>query len=127
MKVIYLAHPVSGDVTGNLARARRWLRWIYDNFDVAVIADWVLTCEVLDDSRPAHRAHGLAMDRALVEICDEFWMVGGRVSGGMQTEREMALGANVIVRNLTWLGEEPPAEMPEQLREALRHVLREAA
>jgi hypothetical protein len=127
MRVIYLAHPVSGDVSANLARARRWLRWVYDNFDVAVVADWILTCEVLDDANPAHRAHGLAMDRALVEICDEFWMVGGRVSNGMKTEVDVALTAKVAVRDLTWLGEEPPVEMPERLREALRHVLREAA
>jgi len=127
MKVVYLAHPVSGDVAANLARARRWLRWIYDNFDVAVVADWIVCCEVLDDSNPAHRAHGLAMDRTLVEICDEFWTVGGRVSTGMQSEERIALAANVIVRDLTWLGEEPPVELPQRLRGMLHHVLREAA
>lgn len=28
--VLYVAHPVSGDVEANLARARRWLRWLVD-------------------------------------------------------------------------------------------------
>jgi len=115
-RTIYLAHPVSGDVPGNLARTRRWIRWIYDHFpDVAVVADWILTCEVLDDSNPIHRARGLGMDKAVIALCDEFWMVGGRVSTGMGIEKEAAERSNLRVVDLTFLGEEPPAELPAEV------------
>lgn len=109
MRVIYLCHPVSGDVENNLARARRWVRWIYDTQPgVAVLCMWVIDCEVLDDSNPAHRAVGLEHDFAILERCDEVWAVGGRLSSGMLMEIEHGLGHNVPFLDLTQLGEEPP-------------------
>jgi hypothetical protein len=130
MRVIYLAHPLGAatkeGVQANIARAKRWIRWIYDNFkDVAVVADWLITCEVLDDHNPEHRAHGMRMNKAVIPRCDEFWMVGGRVSSGMGDE--LGLVNDIIgtksdatamrrVFDLTWLGEEPPVDVPEPVR-----------
>lgn len=121
MKVIYLAHPLGAatpeGVEANKARARRWIRWVYDNFkDVAVVADWLITCDVLDDFNPEHRAHGMTMNAAIIPRCDEFWMVGGRVSNGMNDESGVADRARRRIYDLTWLGEEPPAEVPEKVR-----------
>ena len=115
MRIIYLAHPLSGDVPNNLARVRRWLRWVYDNFQVAVIADWILTCEVLDDANPAHREQGFAMDFALITAANEYWMVGGRVSRGMAEEEQSTQKRDITVRDLTWLGDEPPEGIPDEL------------
>lgn len=121
MKVVYLAHPLGAStpdgVEANKARARRWIRWIYDHFpDVAVVADWLLTCDVLDDFNPAHRAHGMKMNKAIIPRCHEFWMVGGCISNGMGDERVVADENRVQVFDLTWLGEEPPAEVPERVK-----------
>lgn len=121
MKVIYLAHPLGAatkeGVEANKARARRWVRWIYDNFpNVAVVADWLITCDVLDDFNPDHRAHGMKMNKAIIPRCHEFWMVGGRVSNGMGDEASVAREHRVYCFDLTWLGEEPPAEVPEKVR-----------
>jgi hypothetical protein len=124
MRVIYLAHPVGAPtpegVHANLAKARRWIRWIYDNFpNVAVVADWLITCEVLDDFDPEHRAHGMKMNKAVIPRCDEFWMVGGRISTGMVAEQGIAIEHNRRIFDLTWLGEEPLAEVPDRLRELI--------
>ena len=120
MKVIYLAHPLGAatpeGVEANKARAKRWIRWVYDNFkDVAVVADWLLTCDVLDDFNPEHRAHGMRMNKEIIPRCDEFWMFGGRVSNGMQDESVTAIAAQRRIFDLTWLGEEPPAVVPEKV------------
>lgn len=115
MKVVYVAHPVGAPtpegVAQNLARARRWLRWILRHYEVAVVADWSY-CELLDDHNPADRAFGLACDEATVKRCDEIWLVGGVVSSGMRHERDTAAMAGVRVVDLTFLGAEPPKELP---------------
>lgn len=104
MKLVYLAHPLSGDIPGNLAEAKRWARWIYDHFDdVAVVAPWILDAEILDDTNPAHRASGLAHGRAVVVRCDEMWCFGPRVSGGMAAEIAAATTAQKRVLDFTGL------------------------
>ena len=112
MKLVYLAHPAGAPTprarAAYLERAKRWFRWALSQ-DVAPIADWIIACEFLDDSDPAQRARGLACARLSIPRCDELWLVGGRVSGGMALEREIALRANIPVRDLTALGAEPPA------------------
>lgn len=112
MRVIYMAHPVGAatpeGVKANLERAKRWYRWIVEHFNVSVVADWITGCEVFDGTNEADRAHGLDMDIAAVERCDELWLVGGRISKGMGLEREAAEDFNMRIVDLTFLGEEPP-------------------
>jgi hypothetical protein len=105
MRVLYLAHPVSGDVPGNLLRARRWLRWAQTAFSsCVVIAPWILALELGDDdANPEHRERGLARDEAVVARCDAVLLVGGRVSEGMAREAKVAKA----VVDLTWMGVEP--------------------
>lgn len=124
MRVIYFAHPLGAPtkegIAANLARAKRWVRWIHDNFkDVAVVAQWLITCEVLDDHNPDHRAQGMRMNKAIIPTCREFWMAGGRISNGMGDEQVIALEHRLHVFDLTWLGEEPPADVPERVRALL--------
>jgi hypothetical protein len=114
-RVIYLCHPVSGAVESNLAAARRWLRWIYDTQPgVTVVCQWILDCEVLDDSNPDHRAMGLDHDFAIIERCDEIWAVGPRVSTGMALEIEHATRHGIPLLDLVSVyGAEPPAHGKE--------------
>lgn len=111
MKVIYLAHPAGADTPeehlANLARAKRWFRWAAFQ-GVAVIADWIIYCEVWDDFDEAQRAMGLDHDDAMIARCDEYWMVGGRISKGMDRGRSKAWAEGMEVVDLTSLGDEPP-------------------
>ena len=121
-RVIYFAHPLGATtlegVQANAARAKRWYRWIIDNFpNVTPIAPWLLTVEVLDDFNPEHRARGMRMNKTIIVRCDEFWMGGGRISNGMGDELKIAEGARKRVFDLTWLGEEPPVEVPDRVRD----------
>jgi hypothetical protein len=120
MRVIYLAHPLGAPtpegVAANLTRVKRWYRWIVTNFpNVAVVAAWVTTAEVLDDHNPEHRAHGMKMNGFVLVRCDEIWLVGGRISTGMASELESATEHGLRVYDLTWLGEEPPVEIPDNV------------
>ena len=87
--LVYVAHPVSGDVAGNLALGREYVRAAY-RAGYAPLAPWITGCEVLDEGDPADRAIGLECDFATVVVCAEIWLCGPRVSAGMQGEFEVA-------------------------------------
>lgn len=113
--VLYMAHPLGGDVRANVARAMRWLTWLRRTFrDVTIIAPWiaaVLAGE--DDNDPAQREAGLVDCDAVIPLLHGFVLVGGRVSSGMAREATTAARADVPVVDLTALGEEPPVPTVE--------------
>ncbi len=131
MRVVYLAHSVAAKtpegVMGNIARARRWYRKLCDTQpDCAFVANWIIDVEVFHDAdsnvtpdvivqgEPEHkdRLKGLSRDDAVIRVCDEYWMVGGRITWGMLRGLDVAMVASTLTADLTHLGDEPPDEMP---------------
>lgn len=110
-RLLYVAHPVAGDVPANIARALRWLKWLSDGDpSTTYIAPWIAALMAGDDdSDPAARARGLEHDCRVVRRCDGIVLVGGRVSSGMAVEREAARVHGLDVVDMTSLGDEPPA------------------
>lgn len=110
MRLVYMAAPVSGDVPANLARARRWYRWLVELYwpDFRPVADWIVAASMFDDSQPTVRRAELDACMELAKRCDQLWLVGGRISAGMQTEA-LAVVQQMPVYDLTPLGPEPPA------------------
>ena len=110
MKAVYIAAPLSAptreDIEENRARASRWVAWAAAR-GVAPVADWIILTGQVEET-PENRARGLAIDCALVERCEEVWLVGGRVTPGMEVERVHAQGRGIPVYDLTPLGPEPP-------------------
>jgi hypothetical protein len=125
MHVVYLAHPVGSEtlegVAANLTRARRWYRWCCDTFgdDHAFVANWIIDVEVYPgaDAGPARgtnreRIRGLRRDDAVIDACDQVWLVGGEVSSGMARAQRRANANGDCVFDLTSLGAEPPDNVP---------------
>lgn len=107
MKIVYMAHPVRGDVSGNLAAARRWVKWIEDNnHDIAVVANWIIECEIYDDGNVEERARGIERNLAVIERCDEVWLVGERISEGMAAELDFAKSRGI--RTVEYIGQRTP-------------------
>lgn len=119
--VAYVAHPVAGDVSANLARALRWLAWLSKECpDVAVVAPWIANImSGEDDNDPVVRARGLAHDVTVVKRCDCLILCGGRVSSGMAMERDAMVAIGGLVVDLTSLGNEPPSRVEDGLRELM--------
>lgn len=108
-----MAHPLGASdhagIAANVARAKRWFTWLLRAVsDVDFAANWILWCEALDDLNPEHRERGLAFDDAEILRHDEYWMVGGAISSGMERGRLLAASAGKRIVNLTELGPEPP-------------------
>lgn len=112
---LYLAHPLGAgpDRDANIARATRWYAWLSD-LGFMVHAPWILLAAVWTEER---REQGLEIDRVFldflgavnVEMSDcGFALTGGRVSPGMDEERDWAREYGLFVHDLTFLGPEPP-------------------
>ena len=99
-KVVYLAHPVGGDVPGNLKSIERWFLWVVRSFNVAVCVPWYLYVLKLDDELPADRQRGMRDDATILMRCDELWLCGDRVSPGMRAEAEVARQYGMPIKNL---------------------------
>lgn len=111
-RVFYVAHPVGGDVDGNVKRALRWLKWLRHRDPTnTYVMPWVAgIMSGEDDSDPAVRERGLVDCAATAALCHGIVLVGGRVSSGMERERAAVIAAGGHVFDMTRLGDEPPAE-----------------
>ena len=89
MQVIYLAHPIAGDVAGNVARVKAIMADIIrTESDAAPIAPYLTYLEILDENKPEERARGMAMNLEQLATVDELRLYGDRISAGMWKEIE---------------------------------------
>lgn len=94
--VIYIAHPLGADEAreANRARASRWVAWAALHHSVAPVATWITLAGEWSECAEL-RYRGLDIDCALIERCDEVWLVGGRISPGMQIEADLDLAGSL--------------------------------
>ena len=95
-KLIYIASPYAGDIEANTAFAKKACRYAI------------------------HQGHtreiGLRLGHRVLEVCDELWLCGGRVSSGMAREIEEAQRLGIPIRQIGELEikqEALPAEMEQ--------------
>lgn len=102
MKVVYIAHPISGDVPGNLERIRQIVRQINleDPNTVPFVPYW-LDCHALDDTVQEERLRGIRNDHEYFhrKVMNEVWLYGDRISDGMKAEIELAKRCGIPVIN----------------------------
>ncbi|HUU39320.1 MAG TPA: DUF4406 domain-containing protein [Desulfatiglandales bacterium] len=101
MKIVYIAHPIGGDVENNLAKVLKIVRDININMpDVLPFAPYWIDCHALDDNVPEERNRGIKNDQTLMKagFINEVWLFGDRISTGMSHEIKLAgeLGIPVI-------------------------------
>lgn len=110
-RILYMAHPIGGDVPGNIARALRWLSWLRKTYGHEASFEAPYLAHLMsgaDDSDPVQRAQGLSDNCALLRRLDGIVLCGGVVSHGMRTELD-ATPADRPVYCFTHFGPEPPA------------------
>ncbi len=103
-KVVYIAHPLRGATIEaterNRCHASELVAQIAIDRDVAPVATWIILAAHWSEAEG--RARGLEIDKSLIEVCDELWIIGPKqpLSNGMQIEVDHALACGVIVVNL---------------------------
>ena len=100
MTIVYIAHPISGDIEANLADIRRIVRKInMENPDYVPLVPYYADIVSLDDTIPEERARGIANGIAVINsgLIEEVWLTGNRLSSGMYEEAELAKSLNIAV------------------------------
>ena len=109
-KVIYIAHPISGDIKENLHSIRKIVRHLnLSKTDIVPFVPYYVDVVSLDDNNPVERERGIQNDIALFErgVIDEVHLYGNRISEGMKAEILLAkrLGIPVICTSDTLYSE----------------------
>lgn len=99
-KVVYIAHPIGGDVDNNLRKVEAIVREIcLKTDDIIPVAPYHLLCHALDDNSISERAIGMEISMAYLKFnkVTEVWLYGNRISQGMKTEIELAVSLGIKV------------------------------
>lgn len=92
----YVCSPLKEDVQANIQRAKHYCRYVFD-CGFMPIAPHIYFTLFLDDSIENERKKAMKFGLELLELCDELWVFGERISYGMSIEitRARELGMTV--------------------------------
>ena len=104
MKIVYVAHPISGDIESNLAKIIGIIREININEpDTIPFAHYWVDCHALDDRVLEERNRGIKNDHEFFKrkIFDELRLYGDRISYGMSEEMGLAKKYGIPIKPMT--------------------------
>ena len=93
MRVVYIAHPIGGDVDNNIQKVIKIIRTInLTENDIVPLAPYIESVYSLDDTKRKEKAKGIANNVALFRkgVIDELRLYGNRISDGMWDEIKLA-------------------------------------
>lgn len=98
-KIVYVAHPISGDVLQNLRDIQMHYQLISAKDEVIPFVPYYATVMSLDDSDQFQRQKGFSHNEAIFKagIIDEVWLFGDKISSGMKQEIIWANELNIPV------------------------------
>lgn len=86
---VYICHPFSGDTYTNQREVREYCRAVTESSrDHLPIAPQIYLPQWMDDA--TDRDHAMDLCLRLLDVCDELWICGDRVSAGMRVEIDYA-------------------------------------
>lgn len=97
-KIVYIAHPIGGDVEGNIQKIKEIVRGInLREPDVVPFAPYLSDVLALDDDIPEHRTRGFANNKRIFDsgIIDELWVYGA--SEGVEEEINWAIKQSIPI------------------------------
>lgn len=98
--LVYICSPYSGDIAGNVKKARDFCRLAVDKNTIP-IAPHLLFPQFMNDDIPHERELALFMNTVLLGKCNELWVFGERVSKGMKAEIQRAKQKRMTIRYFT--------------------------
>jgi len=104
MKIAYIAHPISGDIEGNLKKIESIGREInLKELEVIPFAPYYFDCHCLDDDIEEERERGIKNDIALFKkgFIDELRLYGDRISKGMEHEIKLCWELKIMIVPMT--------------------------
>jgi len=96
-KMVFISSPYSGDVEKNTEKAKFYAR-IAAGCGHVPIAPHLYFPNFMDEENATERIQGIEMGVEIMCACDEFWLMGGNITRGMQYELERAKEMKLPVR-----------------------------
>ena len=96
--LVYICSPLSGDIMGNMDKARKYSRFAVDKKAIP-IAPHLLFPQFMDEE--TERELAMFMDMVLLGRCEELWVFGSVISKGMKEEISKAGRKNMKIRYFT--------------------------
>lgn len=88
-KIVYICSPLRFSYERNKIKANLFQRYAYEK-GCLPLAPHIIFPQFLDDETKVERRAGMEMGLQLLELCDELWVFGPRISEGMKMEIELA-------------------------------------
>lgn len=102
MIVVYIAHPIRGDVEANLESLNKIIWKVNMNMkNVIPFVPYYADVMALDDNKALERIKGMRNSRELFKrgFIDQLWLCGPKMSEGMRKELELARSLGIPVMN----------------------------
>lgn len=96
-KIVYICSPLRGDTEKNKIKAAIYERCAYEK-GYLPLAPHTMFPNFLTDENKKERRDALEMGLQLLDLCDELWVFGPRISEGMKGEIEYARNNNIKTR-----------------------------
>lgn len=101
MKIVYIAHPVSGNVHANIVSILGIVKSInLSTDDVVPLVPYLADIMALDDSVPEQRRRGIENGRTIMSsgLIEELWVFGGyENSQGCNEEIKLAIALRIKI------------------------------
>lgn len=90
-KVVFIAHPIAGDIAGNMAKVLKICHEVHVNGTIPV-APYLVALQYLNDEVVEDRELGIEANLECFHrrFVDELWLFGDRISAGMWGEIRLA-------------------------------------
>jgi len=101
MKIVYICHPIAGDVKGNIKKIVKIIRDInLSHTDMVPFAPYLGDVLALNDNNPQERIRGMRNCIAVLQsgMVAELWLYGPTISSGMEIEVRQAIENGILVR-----------------------------
>lgn len=97
MDKVFICSPYRGDVEKNVQVAHRAARHVLFEGDIPIIPHLYFT-QFLNEDSQYERIRGIKMGVELMKTCDELWIVGTKITSGMEYELEEAKKIGIKVK-----------------------------
>ena len=85
MKLVYLCSPLRGNYEENMKRATEYCKTASELGAIAFAPHLYFT-QFYRDTIPEEREKGLQLGLAMLDKCEELWVMGNRITQGMASE-----------------------------------------
>lgn len=98
IKTVYIAHPIKGDIKGNMEKVLAICAQTH-SLDTIPVAPYLVSLAYVNDDIKEDRYRGMLANFECLKrgYVDEVWLYGERISSGMREEVELAISLGIPV------------------------------